>query len=68
MHCDVAYACRALEAGAVGFVLKHSAADELVTAVRQALRGETYVTAVIAEERLQSYGCGAPVVWALKTG
>ena len=34
MHRDVAYARQALEAGAAGFVLKHSAASELVTAVR----------------------------------
>src|SRR5947199_3703635 len=33
MHHDVAYARRALDAGAAGFVLKHSAAGELVTAV-----------------------------------
>src|SRR6478735_5809423 len=30
MHNDVAYARRAMEAGAAGFVLKHSAAAELV--------------------------------------
>jgi DNA-binding NarL/FixJ family response regulator len=55
MHHDVAYARRALEAGAVGFVLKHSAASELVTAVREALRGQTYITPLIAGELLQSY-------------
>src|SRR5690242_6489752 len=33
MHRDIAYARRALEGGACGFVLKHSAADELVLAV-----------------------------------
>src|SRR5262245_60932412 len=43
MHRDVAYARRALEAGAAGFVLKHSAAAELLTAVREALGGRTYV-------------------------
>jgi DNA-binding NarL/FixJ family response regulator len=55
MHRDVAYARRALEAGAAGFVLKHSAAAELVTAVREALLGRTYVTPMIAGELLQSY-------------
>ncbi len=55
MHRDVAYARRAMEAGAAGFVLKHSAASELVTAVREALRGQTYVTPMIAGELLQSY-------------
>src|SRR5262249_48787334 len=55
MHRDVAYAHRAMEAGAAGFVLKHSAASELVTAVREALQGRTYVTPMIAGELLQSY-------------
>src|SRR5262249_40524853 len=55
MHRDVAYARRAMEAGAAGFVLKHSAATELVTAVREALRRKTYVTPMIAGELLQSY-------------
>jgi len=55
MHRDVAYARLAMEAGASGFVLKHSAAAELVTAVRDALRGQTYVTPLIAGELLRSY-------------
>jgi DNA-binding NarL/FixJ family response regulator len=55
MHRDVAYARRAMEAGAAGFLLKHSASAELVTAVRDALRGQTYVTPLIAGELLQSY-------------
>jgi len=60
MHRDVAYARRAMEAGAAGFVLKHSVASELVTAVREALRGQTYVTPMIAGELLQSYHEGDP--------
>jgi DNA-binding NarL/FixJ family response regulator len=59
MHRDVAYARRAMEAGAAGFVLKHSVASELVTSVREALRGQTYVTPMIAGELLQSYREGA---------
>jgi DNA-binding NarL/FixJ family response regulator len=55
MHRDVVYARRALEAGASGFVLKHSASTELVTAVREAIRGQTYVTPMIAGELLQVY-------------
>jgi DNA-binding NarL/FixJ family response regulator len=58
MHRDVAYARRAMQTGAAGFVLKHSAASELVTAVREALRGRTYVTPMIAGELLQAYGEG----------
>jgi DNA-binding NarL/FixJ family response regulator len=59
MHRDVAYAHRAMEAGAAGYVLKHSVASELVTAVREALQGRTYVTPMIAGELLQSYREGA---------
>jgi DNA-binding NarL/FixJ family response regulator len=55
MHRDVAYARRAMQAGAAGFVLKHSVASELVMAVREALQGRTYVTPMIAGELLQSY-------------
>ena len=58
MHNDVAYARRALEAGGSGFVLKHSATTELVTAVREALRGQTYVAPMIAGELLRSYRDG----------
>jgi DNA-binding NarL/FixJ family response regulator len=60
MHRDIAYARRAIDAGAAGFVLKHSAATELVTALREALRGKTYITPMIAGELLQSYREGDP--------
>jgi DNA-binding NarL/FixJ family response regulator len=50
MHPDVSYAARALAAGASGFVLKHSATGELLTAVREALAGRTYVTPRVAAE------------------
>ena len=52
MHRDVAFARRALEAGASGFVLKHSAAVELISAVRAALEGKTYLTPQLAGEVL----------------
>lgn len=59
MHPDVAYATSAFKAGASGYVLKHSAPDELVTAIRAALKGGTYVTPLIAGKLLQSYENGA---------
>jgi len=52
MHQEVAYARRALEAGAAGFVLKHSAPAELVAALRAALDGKTYLTPALAGEVL----------------
>ena len=40
MHRDASFARRALEAGASGFVLKHSASVELVSAIRARARGQ----------------------------
>jgi DNA-binding NarL/FixJ family response regulator len=59
MHPDVTYASRAFEAGASGYVLKHSAPSELITAIREAVNGRTYVTPMIAGDLLQSYKAGA---------
>lgn len=58
MHHDAMYANRAFEAGASGFVLKHSASEELLTAIREVLKGRTYVTPIIAEELMQTYKNG----------
>jgi DNA-binding NarL/FixJ family response regulator len=55
MHQDVSYAVGAFDAGASGFVLKHSAAQELITAIREAMQGRTYVTPMIAGELIGSY-------------
>jgi DNA-binding NarL/FixJ family response regulator len=53
MHPDVTYAVSAFEAGASGYVLKHSAPTELVAAIRSALRGKTFVTPLLAGEFMQ---------------
>ncbi len=44
MHEDANLAAAALELGDAGFVLKHSAASELVTAIDEVWRGKTYVS------------------------
>jgi DNA-binding NarL/FixJ family response regulator len=54
MHRDVVYARRALEAGALGFVPKHSALNELVFAVRAAAQGRTFISPTLAGEIKQS--------------
>lgn len=59
MHRNATYARRALAAGASGFVLKHSAAGELVAAIRAALEGKIFVTPTMAEDMLQSSKKGA---------
>jgi two-component system response regulator NreC len=43
MQQDPAFAREAMRAGAVGYVLKHSAGSELVDAVRAAAAGDTYL-------------------------
>ena len=53
MHPDAIYAASAFEAGALGYVLKHSASSELITAIHSALRGKPYVTPLLAAELMQ---------------
>lgn len=60
MHPDPEYAAEALASGASGYVLKHSAPEELVTAVREALAGRTYITPRIAGEVIKTMQGGAP--------
>jgi two-component system response regulator NreC len=43
MQNEPAFARKALQGGAKGYVIKHSAARELVDAVRAVVRGETYI-------------------------
>jgi DNA-binding NarL/FixJ family response regulator len=59
MHREVSYAARAMEVGASGYVLKHSAASELVTAIREALSGGTYITPQVAGDLLDSVRRGS---------
>jgi DNA-binding NarL/FixJ family response regulator len=49
MHPEAAYAVRAIRAGAAGYVMKDSAGEELIAAIKEALRGRTYVTPSLAE-------------------
>lgn len=55
MHQDAMYAKEAFEAGALGFVLKHSAPSELKTAIEEALKGNTYISPAIAQELMHLY-------------
>jgi DNA-binding NarL/FixJ family response regulator len=59
MHTEVAYARRALEAGASGYVLKHSASAELIAAIRAALEGQVYVSPAIARDVLRVMNTGS---------
>jgi DNA-binding NarL/FixJ family response regulator len=44
MHDEVIYAERALRAGARGYMMKEAGGENLLTAIRQILRGEIYVS------------------------
>jgi len=55
MHPDATYAADAFEAGASGFVLKHSASGELIRAIHEAIKGRTYVTPLVAGDLIRSY-------------
>ncbi len=55
MHRDATYAREAFDAGASGFVLKHSASSELITSMHEALRGNTFVSPVIAGDLMHLY-------------
>jgi DNA-binding NarL/FixJ family response regulator len=59
MHQDPAYARRALEAGAAGFVVKHSAPAELVMAIHAALKGQTFIAPTLASEVLRQVQHGS---------
>ncbi|MEX2493184.1 MAG: response regulator transcription factor [Nitrospirales bacterium] len=47
MHADVAYAKEAFEAGASGYLLKRSAASELVKAIHMVIQGRSYLTPLV---------------------
>lgn len=50
MHADPAYIRAAFQAGASGYILKQSLGEELTQALRTVLRGQTYVTPLIAKD------------------
>jgi DNA-binding NarL/FixJ family response regulator len=50
---DVGLATEAFRAGACGYVLKQAASDELMTALREASQGRTFITPRIANDVLQ---------------
>lgn len=58
MHPDVSYAAAAFEAGASGYVLKHSAPSELITAITSVLAGGQYVTPLISGELMEFFRAG----------
>lgn len=51
-YADEAYVAEALRVGAAGYVLKKSAASELVAAIRAAAAGQVYISSQLSREAL----------------
>ena len=56
MHSDPQLAAEAFRAGASGYVLKHSAGEELVTAIHEVLQGRAYLTPLLTRDVLANLG------------
>lgn len=56
IHSEDQYAARALKAAASGYLMKEAAPEELVRAVRKALRGGHYVSTAFAEKMATDLG------------
>lgn len=54
MHPDVALIKEAFRTGARAYVLKRAASSELVTAIREVLRGRAYLTPLVTKDTLDS--------------
>jgi DNA-binding NarL/FixJ family response regulator len=50
MHADAQLATAALRAGASGYVLKHSAGEELMRAIHEVLEGRVYLTPLLTKD------------------
>ncbi len=55
MHKDGRYIAEALKSGAVGYLLKESAFDELIAAIRAVMKGQCYLSASIADLVIKDY-------------
>jgi len=53
MHQEPEVVAKAIECGAMGYLLKESSAENLLFAVRQVLSGETYIDSSIARRMLE---------------
>ena len=60
MHEEAFYATRALRAGAMGYIVKQDAIDNIADALREALNGRCYLSPVIAAQ-LQHNGPNKPI-------
>jgi DNA-binding NarL/FixJ family response regulator len=55
VHDDTSYLRQLLAAGATGYILKHTAADELIQAIRMVAAGGVYLDAALASHVVAGY-------------
>ena len=60
MHADAQLAIEAFRAGASGYVVKQSAGEELIAAIREALQGRTYLTPLITKDVIANFTESTP--------
>ena len=60
MHDEVVHAERALRAGARGYIMKEAGGENLLTAIRQVLRGEVYVSPRMSARILEGLSGARP--------
>src|SRR5438552_1124937 len=53
MHDETLYAVRALRAGAAGYIMKQEATENVLTAIRQVLNGEIYLSERMEKKMMQ---------------
>jgi DNA-binding NarL/FixJ family response regulator len=59
MHDESLYALRALRAGARGYIMKQEALDRVMSAIRQVLRGDLYVSPSMSGRMIEEFVQGA---------
>jgi DNA-binding NarL/FixJ family response regulator len=61
MHDESLYAIRALRAGASGYIMKQEATEKVLTAIRQVLKGEVYLSDKMEKRMMQQLVGGRAV-------
>lgn len=61
MHDESLYAIRALRAGASGYIMKQEATEKVLTAIRQVLKGEVYLSERMEKRMMQQLVGGRAV-------
>jgi len=60
MHADAQLATEAFRAGASGYVLKQSAGEELIAAIKEVLQGRTYLTPLMTKDVIANFTGSTP--------